>query len=227
MVKTVLVRWEPLSEVPLLQSFKKPKVKVNAFVQARKTSSRLPNKIYQPIAGVPMLYHVLDRVKRASLVDEVVVCAPHQLDDLPEGVSQFVHYDEQDVLSRYYHCLQEHKCDYVLRITADCPVLDPHLIDFVIAQGIKANADYCSNVLKPTFPDGVDCELISKRMLCFLHATMNSDYAREHVTIGIRDNKKLRDQFNLVSVECMDKDYSSAKWSVDTQADLDRVRGFL
>ncbi len=174
-----------------------------------------------------MLYHVLDKVKQATLVDDVIVCVPHQLEDLPEGVFQFAHYDEQDVLGRYYHCLQEHPCDYVLRITADCPVLDPHLIDFVIAQGIQSSADYCSNVLKNTFPDGVDCELISKRMLCFLHATMNSDYAREHVTIGIRDNRKLRDQFNLVSVECRDKDYSLIKWSVDTKEDLDRVRGFM
>lgn len=160
------------------------------------------------------------------MVDEVVVCSPHPLEDIPEGIKSFV-YDgeESDVLARYYHCFLENRADYILRITSDCPILDPNLIDFVINEGVKSKADYCSNVMNLTFPDGMDCELISMKMLFFLHATMNSEYAREHVTIGIRENKKMQSQFDCVSVECRDKDYHHIKWSIDSQDDLDRVRG--
>lgn len=177
---------------------------------------------------MPLIYHVINRVKEARLVDDVVICSPHELEDLPEGIRSFVwNGGEQDVLSRFYRCFLENRADFVLRITADCPALDPSLIDFVISQGVNSSADYCSNVLNPTFPDGVDCELISKNLLFFLQATMNSEYAREHVTIGIRQNKKLRDQFNVVSVECREKNFSDVKWSVDTEEDLERVRGIF
>lgn len=207
----------------MVQPKKSSKVKVKAFIQARKTSTRLPNKIYEPIAGVPILYHVIDRVAKASLVDDIVVCSPHPLEDIPEGVGEFVYHDEMDVLGRYYHCLLNNPADYVVRITADCPLLDPHLIDFVIHHAIKASADYCSNVLTRTFPDGVDCEVMSKKMLYFLQATVNSAYAREHVTIAAIQNKKIRDQFNFIGVESV-KNHSDLKYSVDTPDDLERVR---
>jgi spore coat polysaccharide biosynthesis protein SpsF (cytidylyltransferase family) len=224
MVITVPVDWEPRSERPL-GKFKKPSVKVKAFIQARKTSSRLPNKIYMDIGGAPMLYHVVDRVNKCKLVDDVVLCAPHELDDIPEGVKQFVWQDDEaDVLSRYYRCLEKNPADYVLRITSDCPLLDPHLIDFVINAGLSEKADYCSNVLSKTFPDGVDCELISRRLLAYLHATMNSEYQREHVTIGLRESKSVKALFKCVSVECLGRDFSNIKWSVDDEIDLERVR---
>jgi spore coat polysaccharide biosynthesis protein SpsF (cytidylyltransferase family) len=204
--------------------FKKPLAKVKAFIQARRTSSRLPNKIYADIGGAPMLYHVIDKVKKARSVDDVVICSPHELDDVPEGVRVFVWGDDEaDVLSRYYRCMQEYPADYVLRITSDCPFLDPHLIDFIVQTGVSEGADYCSNVLSNTFPDGVDCELISKGLLSYLHATMNSEYSREHVTIGLRDSKKIRGLFKCISIESL-QNFSGIKWSVDTEEDLERVR---
>lgn len=174
-----------------------------------------------------MLWHVVDRVGKAKLVDDIVICSPHKIEDIPDGVKEFVYSeDESDVLARYWNCYLANPCDYVLRITSDCPMLDPHLIDAVIHHGIKNRADYCSNVLNKSFPDGVDCELISKRMLSFLHATVNSRIGREHVTLAARENKGNRDQFNMVSVESR-RDYSDIKWSVDTHDDLERVRGFF
>jgi spore coat polysaccharide biosynthesis protein SpsF (cytidylyltransferase family) len=171
-----------------------------------------------------MLYHVLDKVMAAKLVDDVVICAPHYLEDIPDGVKLFVYEDDEaDVLARYYHCLQRNPADYILRITSDCPLLDPSLIDFVINAGVSEGADYSSNVLSNTFPDGVDCELISKNLLAYLHAAMGAEYLREHVTIGLRENQKIRNLFKCISVESM-QNYSNIKWSVDTDEDLRRVR---
>lgn len=171
-----------------------------------------------------MLYHVIDKAKKARTLDDVVICAPHELDDIPDGTKLFVWPDDEaDVLSRYYRCWERHPADYVVRITSDCPFLDPHLIDFIVQTGIAEKADYCSNVLSNTFPDGVDCEFVSKGLLAYLHATMNSEHQREHVTIGLRDSKKVRDLFKCVSVESL-QNFSNIKWSVDTDEDLERVR---
>lgn len=227
MVKTVLVDWSPMSNKRPVVLKKPSSVKVKAFIQARKTSTRLPNKIYEPIAGAPLLYHVIDRVGSARLIDEVIVCAPHHLEDIPEGIGLYVHPgDEKDVLSRFFACYKENQADYIVRITSDCPLLDPGLIEVVVNEAVKNKADYCSNVLRESFPDGVDCEVISRRLLCFLHATVEHSLLREHVTLAARENKSYRKQFNYVSVESV-KDYSDIKWSVDDRSDLERVRGMF
>jgi len=157
------------------------------------------------------------------LIDDVFVLSPHDI-DCPEGIKNIiVEGDENDVLSRYCAALAFHECDYVVRLTSDCPLLDPHLIDFVIHTGISGNADYCSNVLKLTFPDGVDCELISAPLLKALHKYEMEPIYREHVTLRIRRDRQYQDALNLISIES-NTDYSKLKLSVDTPEDLERVR---
>lgn len=154
----------------------------------------------------------------------MIVCSPAKLPDLPEGVKDFVYQgDEDDVLSRYSACEMANFCNYVVRLTSDCPLLDPNLIDFIIYSAIVNSADYCSNVLKLTFPDGVDTEVISPKLLRFLDGSVKSKYHREHVTSLIRDNLNLQDEFNCVSVENQE-DLSKIKLSVDTKEDLERLR---
>ena len=159
-------------------------------------------------------------------MDDVIVLSPEPLPDLPTGTREFVasKVDEGDVLGRFAACIEANPCDYVVRLTSDCPLLDPHLIEYVVAVGVLNNADYCSNVLDASFPDGVDVELISAKVLTSLNESINSDHEREHVTAFLRRPEwRSHPSFNLVSI-VNDEDLSKVKLSIDTEADLERVR---
>lgn len=218
MVKTKLITW---NRKPLIKNFKKTK-KVFAFIQARQGSTRLPNKIYEDINGAPMLWHTVSRAKECKLLDDVIVVSPQALPELPENVKGFVFDgDEQDVLGRYVAALKAYPCDYVVRLTSDCPLLDPHLIDYVISQSLEA--DYGTNVLPCTFPDGLDTEVISADTLKVLDKFAIKLFDREHVTTYIRNDPYVQSGLKIVSIQNMD-DLSYVKISVDTQEDLDYVR---
>ena len=226
MVRVVKVSWSPSERRSLLPSLprKDAGLVVLGFIQARTTSTRLPNKIYKDLNGAPLLYHTIARAKEAHLLDDVVIVSPHPLPDVPEDVHEFVYGGEEaDVLGRFAAALEEFPCDYVVRLTSDCPLLDPHLIDAVIAHGIAASADYSANVIRLTFPDGVDCELISSKLIKLLDSTLQAPYHREHVSTAIRDNDNIQDQFKVVSIES-EVDWSRIKLSVDTEEDLQRLR---
>lgn len=195
-----------------------------AFIQARQTSKRFPNKIYANLAGAPILFHVISRVKEAKLIDDVIVTSPAQLPELPRNTREFIYSDdENDVLSRFAKCEDSNPCDYVVRITADCPLIDPMLIDYIVLVGLLNNADYCSNVIKRSFPDGLDTEIISSKMLKWLNENIKAPYHREHVTSAIMDNPNIVDEFNLVSV-VNNIDKSHLRWTVDTREDLEKLQ---
>ena len=208
-----------------IEEFKDTKYRprILCIIQARETSKRFPNKIYATLKGVPVLYHVLDRVKRAKLLDDIVVASPHDI-NVPEGVVNVVPpSEEEDVLSRYFIVAKGWNADYILRVTSDCPLLDSALIDFIIYTGINYQADYCSNVMVRTFPDGLDAELISYPALKYLSDTVRDPYHREHVTTFIREYP---DTFDVVSVENY-KDESHVKWSIDTPKDLQEIEKIM
>lgn len=221
MVKTRLINW---NRKPLIKDFKKTKT-VKAFIQARQGSKRLPNKIYEDINGAPMLWHVISRAKECKLIDDVIIVAPKILPEIPDGIKGFawITGSEDDVLGRYAQALEKHPCDYVVRLTADCPLLDSHLIDYVISQALLFDADYASNVLPATFPDGLDTEVISANTLMAVNCLAMSAFDREHVTTYIRNDPKSQVDMNIVSIQNME-DLSYIKISVDTQEDLDNVR---
>ena len=223
MVKTVPVSWSLLDRAPLFRAEKfKKRGKVKAFIQARTGSTRLPGKIYKDINGAPMLFHTINMAKRAKLIDEVIVVSPQRLAELPENIPEFVYDgDETDLLSRYVAALDAHPCDYVVRLTSDCPLLDFYLIDFVIAASI--GADYGSNVLAATFPDGMDVEVIEANTLREIDRLTTDPRSREHVTTILRNDPEIQVRFNLVSVQAY-VDQSCVKLSVDTEEDLHRVR---
>ena len=203
---------------------KPPGVRVLAFLASRQNSHRFPNKIYADLNGAPLIFHVISRTKEAKLIDDVVVCSPHKLPDLPEGTKEFVFWgDENDVLDRFVWCLKYNPCDFIVRVTHDCPLLDPKLINYIVYEAIAESADYCSNVLKLTFPDGVDTEVISANLLRFMGGAVKTPYNREHVTTLIRDSKDLQDQFKCVSIE-NDVDLSKIKISIDTPEELQQIR---
>jgi glutamate-1-semialdehyde 2,1-aminomutase/spore coat polysaccharide biosynthesis protein SpsF len=189
-------------------------------------SSRLPKKSLADICGYPMLARVIDRVRAARLLHQIVVATTDQASDDPialfcrqEGVSCF-RGSEQDVLDRFYRAAKELQADTVVRITADCPLIDPEVIDKVIARFENGDCDYASNALRYTYPDGLDTEVFSFAALeqVWLEASKPSD--REHVTPYLRNGK-----FRTVNVESdIPINPNQYRWTVDNANDLQFVR---
>ena len=178
------------------------------------------------IGGETMLARVVWRVRRAKLLDEVVVATTNKSADAPIvcecsklGVPVF-RGDEQDVLDRYYRAAQANRAEAVVRITSDCPLIDPEIIDDVVQAFLKAKPDYASNTLNHTYPRGLDTEVMDMASLERAWHESNKPHHRLHVTPYIYQNPDL---FRLLSIKA-ELDYSSHRWTVDTHEDLSFVR---
>lgn len=197
-----------------------------ALIQARMGSSRFPGKVLQDLSGHPMLWHVVDRVRRASTVDKVVVATTdHAVDD---PIARFCEQDgigcfrgsEQDVLDRFYRAAQANGADVVIRITADCPLIDPAIIDKVVARFERGDCDYASNAIRYTYPDGLDTEVFSFAVLERAWREASKPSEREHVTPYLRTDK-----FHTANVESeIPVSPARYRWTVDHPADLEFVR---
>jgi spore coat polysaccharide biosynthesis protein SpsF len=195
---------------------------VVAIIQARMGSTRLPGKVLRDIAGDTMLARVVRRAQLARSLSAVVVAtsvAPSDDAIVAEcarlGVPVFRGH-EQDVLDRYWQAACAHQADVVVRITADCPLVDPGVVDQVVAAFRDARPDYASNVLERTYPRGLDTEVMALATLEQTWREADRPYQRAHVTPYIYQNP---DRFRLLSVRA-DADYSAYRWTVDTPEDL-------
>lgn len=195
------------------------------IVQARMTSSRLPGKILADLAGKPMLAQELLRLRRCRLAGEIVVATTTNATDDPVmalcreyGVRCF-RGDEHDVLARYVGAARDARAELIVRVTADCPLIDPDEVDRVIegATGV----DYCSNVIERTFPRGLDAEVLWADVLERVHRLGSSTPAREHVTWFIREE---RPELFVVRSITGDANNADLRWTVDEPADLELVR---
>jgi glutamate-1-semialdehyde 2,1-aminomutase len=188
-------------------------------------STRFPKKVMQPIAGVPMIGLLLERLARAKLVDQIVLATPRDDRDEPlvsyvRGLGYTVYQgSEQDVLDRYYRAASEARADTVVRVTGDCPLIDPDVVDSVCREFIDSGVDYVSNTLPPTFPDGLDTEVFSFDALETAWRDAKRPDQREHVTPFIRESGKFR-RLNVANPE----DHSPERWTVDDPEDLEVVR---
>jgi len=199
------------------------------IVQARITSTRLPGKVLKDIAGQPMLAHLLRRLKKCTLADEIIVATTTNITDNP--VAALAHREqvgcfrgsEQDVLARYIGAAREARADVVIRVTADCPLIDPQVTDRVIAEltDHAMECDYASNVLRRTYPRGLDVEAFFWDTLLRINRLAQSSVAREHVTIVPRSEHP--ELFLCRSVED-NQNNADLRWTVDTAADLEFVR---
>lgn len=202
-----------------------------SIIQARVGSTRFPRKVLKDVAGKPLLWYVIQRVKQARLVDEVIVATTLKKEDdkVVQLASKYnvesFRGSEEDVLDRYYEAAKIHKAEIVVRITGDCPLIDPDIIDEAIKLFLENEFDYVSTVFsqgkrKPTFPDGLDVEVFSFQALekAWKEARLRSE--REHVTPYIWKRPRI---FKLGGLEC-DRDLSSLRWSVDYPEDLEFVR---
>ncbi|HVP43793.1 MAG TPA: aminotransferase class III-fold pyridoxal phosphate-dependent enzyme [Terriglobales bacterium] len=201
--------------------------KVVAIVQARMGSTRLPGKVLADVAGRPMLWYVTQRVRRAKTVQEVVVATTTSASD--EAVVGFCQGErlpvfrgsEDDVLDRYYQAARAHGAGAVVRITADCPFIDPGVIDRVVGAYLDGDADYVSNTLAHTFPDGLDTEVFSMAALETAWKEAKREPEREHVTPYI----KLSDRFRVQNVSAQDGEGPpDLRLTVDEGADLEFTR---
>jgi spore coat polysaccharide biosynthesis protein SpsF (cytidylyltransferase family) len=191
-----------------------------AFVQARMGSTRLPGKVLLDLAGKPVLQRVLERVAR-SRVDQAVLLTTALPEDTPlaetaEGWGfKVFRGSEQDVLDRFYQAAQRWQPDRIVRITADCPVMDPEVINTVLDAQQQAGADYCSNCLEETYPDGEDVEVFTRQALeqAWRKAELPSE--REHVTPYIRNHPEL---FRQHSVRA-EQNWGGKRWTLDNPED--------
>jgi|CXWL01.1.fsa_nt_gi glutamate-1-semialdehyde 2,1-aminomutase len=200
-------------------------MKTVAIVQARMGSTRFPNKVMQPICGIPMIGLLLERLAKAKRIDQIVLATSE--DQRNEPLATYVRElgysvyqgSEDDVLDRYYQAAKEAKADTVVRITGDCPLIDPVLVDAVIAMFLDSGVDYASNVSPPTYPDGLDTEVFSYQVLESAWNQAKLTQQREHVTPFIRESGK----FSQVNVSNA-KDHSNERWTVDEPEDFEVVR---
>lgn len=199
-------------------------LKVVAIIQARMGSTRLPNKVMKEIGSHTVIELLLARLSRSRELDAIVVATSVNPENAPlaEHVQRLGYAcergSEQDVLQRYVDAARTHGADVVVRITGDCPLVDPELVDECIRRFKSANLDYFNNVDPPTYPDGLDIEVVTRAAL--ERATLESDKPsdHEHVTPYIRES----DGFAKWVMQ-NDEDLAMHRWTVDEQADLDVV----
>lgn len=199
--------------------------------QARSGSSRLPGKVLKKVGGKSLLQIHLERLSKCTKVSEIIVATTDKPEDL-------VIYDkaikwgfkasrgsELDVLDRFYQALKGEKADWVVRVTSDCPLLDPILVDDIIEFVQKEDADYGANGIVENFPDGQDVEVFKFSALeeAWENAKLKSE--REHVTPYIRSHSNINKGhlFKVISYPC-DFDFSKIRMTVDEPSDLELIK---
>ena len=196
-----------------------------AIIQARMGSTRLPEKVMLNILGKPVLWHVVNRVSKARLIDGLIVATTINSED--DIIVEFCKSNnilvfrgsENDVLDRYYQCAKKYNIKDIVRITADCPLHDSNVIDVVIREYLRGNYDYACNTIEYSFPDGFDVEVFSFIALenAWKNAKLTSE--REHVTPYIRKNEKFRKK-NVFS----NKKYPLYRCSLDHPEDYEFIK---
>ncbi len=203
-------------------------MKTAAIIQARMGSHRLPGKVLQDIAGAPMIDRVVERVQRCESIDGVIVATSvDPADDIlvqrcrDLGIA-VVRGSENDVLSRYTLAAEKYRCETVVRITSDCPLIDPAIVDHVVHEVTEnPGVQYACNFFpQRLFPRGLDAEALTVRTLQQINAEATTARHREHVTLKIYENPS---RFNIASISNR-YDHSHLRWTVDTEQDLDLVR---
>ncbi|MDH7604644.1 MAG: glycosyltransferase family protein [Melioribacter sp.] len=202
---------------------------ISAIVQARTGSTRLPNKIFKELCGKPILWHVINRLSYSKLISQIIIATTILPED--DTIEEFCKINNilfyrgssDDVLSRYYETAKKFNAEIIIRITSDCPVIDPQIIDKMINNFFdfydKEKIDYMSNTIIRTFPRGLDAEIFPFNVLEKTHLEAKQNYEREHVTPYIYQHPEI---FKIKNFAC-EKDYSFHRWTVDTIEDFELI----
>ena len=177
------------------------------------------------LCHAPVIEHVVNRLNKSAFIDNIIIATSVDENNKPiidfcknNDIGYFVG-SEDDVLDRYYQAAIDNNVedeDIIIRITSDCPLIDPFVVDKVIEEHFSNENDYTTNVIDCTYPDGLDCEVFNFAVLKDTWANANLSSQREHVTLYIRDNP---DKFKLGNVK-NDKDLSSLRWTLDEKEDF-------
>jgi spore coat polysaccharide biosynthesis protein SpsF len=211
-------------------------MKVVAIIQARMGSTRLPGKILMPISGKPLLWHIVQRLASVSKIDKVIIATSDSSFDDPviamaadNGISIY-RGSEMDVLERFHDAAELYKADHVIRVTGDCPLVDPQIIEKLIGLYFGSDYDLCgvacgAGMVYQTevkrFPDGLDAEIFSMKTLSEAHQNAKSKLHREHVTPYIWKNEE---QYSVGALHPEKEDYSQHRWTVDNEEDFKLIR---
>lgn len=194
------------------------------ILQARMTSSRLPGKVLLPLVGKPMILRQLERMHRAQALDLIVVATSddpsddHLATTIIDAGYDVVRGPLEDVLARFIRVIDEYEPDVVVRMTADCPLISPAVTDYVVETFDAGDADYASNTMVPTFPDGLDVEVVTAQALRAVEAVSTDPHEREHVTLGVY---RRPGQFRIINVsDSTGADHSGLRWTVDSAEDF-------
>jgi len=198
-----------------------------SVIQARMGSSRLPGKVMKEAAGIPLISHLLSRLKKSELIDVIVIATSDNIENKPmisylesKGYEVFKG-SEEDVLDRFYQALKNKKADVVVRITGDCPLIDYKAVDFVISEFKKRKVDYLG--CGKSFPEGYGSEVFTFKSLeqAWQRAVLRSE--REHVTPYIWKHPEI---FRVQKLD-MAKDYSHIRVTVDEPEDFTVVKAIF
>jgi len=196
-----------------------------AILQARMSSTRLPGKVLGEINNQPMIKWQIERILRADIDALIVVTSVHESDDVLASYIEdlgipILRGSLDDVHSRYFSVIEKFEPNFFLRLTADCPLVMPSLINQMVSAFQSEKYDYYSNTINRTFPDGLDIEIVDTQAFREFSKDNLSDQEKEHVTTGIVNR---RSTFAIGSFE-QAQDFSDLRWTVDYPEDLEFVR---
>lgn len=192
-----------------------------AIIQARTGSTRLPNKIFNELAGKPLVWHVCERLKYSKRITKIVIATTNNIQDdileswAKENKINYFRGSENDVLSRYYYAALEYEADIIVRITADDPFKDPDVIDMTIRLLTDNNLDFAYNNSPTSFPEGLDVEVFTQPALETAFLNAKTDFEKEHVTQFFYKNIEKFNNANLLHNENL----SHYRWTIDTNTD--------
>jgi spore coat polysaccharide biosynthesis protein SpsF (cytidylyltransferase family) len=203
-------------------------MKIVASIEVRMTSSRLPGKVLMPILNKPVLELLLQRVKKAKYISDIIIATTSNKEDDPIeklctqlGIKVF-RGSEPDVLGRVHDAHSYVNSDIVVELTGDNPLIDPALIDLCVLKFLYSNADYVSTVVEPFFPYGQAIQVFSFRILKDLNENALTKFDREHVTPSIYNNPK---DYKIISITGNSKQFApDQRHTLDTQEDFDRIK---
>jgi len=199
---------------------------IAAFIQARMSATRFPGKVLKPILGRPMLELEIERVQLCDTIDRVIVVTSTCLDDQKiVDLCKRLNVDLfcgnlENVLDRFYQAARKFKPEHIVRITGDCPLIDPEVVDSMVQLYLKNKCDYGTNCVPPTYPDGLDAEIFTMKALTQAHHEAVLPSHLEHISPFFEEQPERFRTVNLAN----SVDLSGLRWTVDEPEDFEFVK---
>ncbi len=211
-----------------MRNSRSKKIKISAIIEARMGSKRLPGKVLMKILNKPILLHIYERLSKSVYIDDIIIATTNQSQDLQivnyakkNKISYFSGY-EDDLVGRVYECAMANKSDIIVEICGDCPLIDYRFVDDCIAEYLNSDYDIVTNAISKTFPNGLETNIFSTKLLSDINKKKLSKKYREHLCAYILNNPKI---FKIKSISAEDKySYPNIKLTLDTYKDFEFIK---